>query len=147
MRELLTLYKYDGEKTPFVRGSALCALEGKNDELGKNAIKKVNPRHARQMTFVVVVVVVVVAFLSAMLFAVAVPCAFFGLCPPLSQRASHESFFFLISTPDCTRPPGTHLTFACTHLTFAIFFLHFAFLRMRACACMRAYVRACMHDS
>src|ERR1700709_71459 len=38
VRELLTKYGYEGEKIPFVKGSALCALEGKNPELGKDAI-------------------------------------------------------------------------------------------------------------
>ena len=28
MRELLNTYKYPGDTTPFVRGSALCALNG-----------------------------------------------------------------------------------------------------------------------
>ncbi len=38
VRELLTSYKFDGDKIPIVRGSALCALEDKKPELGKNAI-------------------------------------------------------------------------------------------------------------
>ena len=38
IRELLTSYKYPGDKTPIVKGSALSAVEGKNDEIGKNAI-------------------------------------------------------------------------------------------------------------
>ena len=38
VRELLTKYKFPGDTIPFVKGSALCALEGKNEELGKNAI-------------------------------------------------------------------------------------------------------------
>ena len=38
IRELLTSYKYPGDKTPIVKGSALCAIEGKKDEIGKNAI-------------------------------------------------------------------------------------------------------------
>lgn len=38
VRELLDVYKFDGESITFVRGSALCALEGKNDELGKDAV-------------------------------------------------------------------------------------------------------------
>jgi len=38
VRELLDVYKFDGEGITFVRGSALCALEGKNDELGKDAV-------------------------------------------------------------------------------------------------------------
>lgn len=38
MRELLTTYKFDGDETPIVMGSALCALEGKNPEMGENKI-------------------------------------------------------------------------------------------------------------
>ncbi|CAB9508821.1 Elongation factor Tu, chloroplastic (Fragment) [Seminavis robusta] len=38
VRELLDFYEFDGEATPIVRGSALAAAEGTNDELGKNAI-------------------------------------------------------------------------------------------------------------
>ncbi|KAJ1674219.1 translation elongation factor Tu [Spiromyces aspiralis] len=40
MRELLSEYGFDGEATPIVSGSALCALEGRNPELGADAIKK-----------------------------------------------------------------------------------------------------------
>ncbi|HRI76545.1 MAG: elongation factor Tu [Alphaproteobacteria bacterium] len=40
VRELLSKYNFPGDDIPFVKGSALCALEGKNDELGKNAIMK-----------------------------------------------------------------------------------------------------------
>jgi elongation factor Tu len=40
VRELLTKYKFPGDDTPIIKGSATCALEGKNDELGKNAIIK-----------------------------------------------------------------------------------------------------------
>ena len=40
VRELLNKYKFPGDTTPIIRGSATCALEGKNDELGKNAIIK-----------------------------------------------------------------------------------------------------------
>ena len=40
IRELLNKYKFPGDTTPIIRGSATCALEGKNDELGKNAIIK-----------------------------------------------------------------------------------------------------------
>src|SRR5574340_1037078 len=40
VRELLTSYKFPGDKIPVIRGSALCALEDKNPELGKNAILK-----------------------------------------------------------------------------------------------------------
>lgn len=38
VRDLLTSYGFPGDKIPFVSGSALCALEGKRDEIGKNKI-------------------------------------------------------------------------------------------------------------
>jgi translation elongation factor EF-Tu-like GTPase len=38
--ELLSFYKFPGDDIPIVRGSALAALNGTNDELGKNAILK-----------------------------------------------------------------------------------------------------------
>ena len=38
LRELLSFYKYPGDDIPIVRGSALAALEGTNDEIGKNAV-------------------------------------------------------------------------------------------------------------
>ena len=38
IRELLTSYKYPGEKTPIVKGSALAAVEGRDEEIGKNSI-------------------------------------------------------------------------------------------------------------
>jgi elongation factor Tu len=38
VRELLNKYKFPGDKIPFIKGSALCALEGKSPELGKDAI-------------------------------------------------------------------------------------------------------------
>jgi elongation factor Tu len=38
IRELLTSYKYPGDKTPIIKGSALSAVEGKDDEIGKNSI-------------------------------------------------------------------------------------------------------------
>ena len=38
IRELLTSYKYPGDKTPIVKGSALAAVEGRDDEIGKNSI-------------------------------------------------------------------------------------------------------------
>jgi elongation factor Tu len=38
VRELLTKYKFPGDTIPFIRGSALCALEGKNEKLGKESI-------------------------------------------------------------------------------------------------------------
>ncbi|KAJ1867273.1 translation elongation factor Tu, partial [Coemansia sp. RSA 486] len=40
MRELLSEYSFDGDNTPIVSGSALCALEGRNPNLGVDAIKK-----------------------------------------------------------------------------------------------------------
>jgi len=40
VRELLSSYDYPGETLPVIRGSALCTLEGKNDEIGKEAITK-----------------------------------------------------------------------------------------------------------
>ncbi|CAG8537611.1 7828_t:CDS:2, partial [Acaulospora colombiana] len=40
MRDLLTQYGYDGEKTPIILGSALAALEGRNPEIGEKAIDK-----------------------------------------------------------------------------------------------------------
>ena len=38
IRELLTSYDYPGDTIPIVKGSALAALEGKDDEIGKNSI-------------------------------------------------------------------------------------------------------------
>ena len=38
IRELLTSYKFDGAKIPIVKGSALNAVEGKDDATGKNSI-------------------------------------------------------------------------------------------------------------
>ncbi|MFH1157538.1 MAG: elongation factor Tu, partial [Pseudomonadota bacterium] len=38
VRELLTKYKFPGDKIPFIKGSALAALEGRDDAIGKNAI-------------------------------------------------------------------------------------------------------------
>ena len=40
IRDLLTKYQFPGDKTPIIRGSALCALEDKNPELGDEAILK-----------------------------------------------------------------------------------------------------------
>jgi elongation factor Tu len=39
IRNLLTEYGFDGEKTPVIKGSALLALEGKQPELGEQSIK------------------------------------------------------------------------------------------------------------
>ena len=38
VRELLNEYEFPGDDIPIVKGSALAALEGKDDETGKNAI-------------------------------------------------------------------------------------------------------------
>ena len=38
VRELLTSYKFPGDKTPIIQGSALNAVEGKDDATGKNSI-------------------------------------------------------------------------------------------------------------
>ncbi|WP_440913921.1 elongation factor Tu, partial [Candidatus Pelagibacter sp.] len=38
IRELLTSYKYPGDTTPIVKGSALAAVEKRDDEIGKNSI-------------------------------------------------------------------------------------------------------------
>jgi len=40
IRDLLTKYEFPGDKTPIIRGSALCALEDKSPELGRDAILK-----------------------------------------------------------------------------------------------------------
>lgn len=40
VRELLSDYDYDGENTPFVKGSALSALNGTDPEIGSEAIEK-----------------------------------------------------------------------------------------------------------
>jgi len=38
VRELLTSYKFPGDKIPIIQGSALAAVEGKDDAVGKNSI-------------------------------------------------------------------------------------------------------------
>lgn len=38
MRELLTGYKFDGDATPIIMGSALCALEGRQPEIGQKKV-------------------------------------------------------------------------------------------------------------
>jgi len=40
LRELLSFYKFPGDDIPIIRGSALCALQGTNDEIGRQAILK-----------------------------------------------------------------------------------------------------------
>ena len=38
VRELLSIYEYPGDDIPIIRGSALAALEGRDDEIGKNTL-------------------------------------------------------------------------------------------------------------
>ena len=38
IKELLTSYKFPGDKTPIIKGSALAAVEGKDEATGKNSI-------------------------------------------------------------------------------------------------------------
>ena len=38
MRELLTAYKFEGDETPIIFGSALCAIEGKQPDIGVTQI-------------------------------------------------------------------------------------------------------------
>lgn len=40
MRELLSKYQFDGDNTPIIMGSALCALEDRNPDIGEKAILK-----------------------------------------------------------------------------------------------------------
>jgi elongation factor Tu len=40
VRELLSSYQFPGDDIPVVRGSALCALEGRNPEIGEEAVTK-----------------------------------------------------------------------------------------------------------
>jgi len=40
IKELLDQYEFDSESVPFIRGSALCAINEKNDDLGKESILK-----------------------------------------------------------------------------------------------------------
>lgn len=39
MRSVLKEYGFDGDNTPFIRGSALCALEDRNPSLGEDSIR------------------------------------------------------------------------------------------------------------
>ena len=39
VRELLSLYEYPGDDIPVIRGSALCALEGRDDAIGAESIR------------------------------------------------------------------------------------------------------------
>ncbi len=38
VRELLTSYEFPGDTTPIIKGSALAAVEGRDDDIGKNSI-------------------------------------------------------------------------------------------------------------
>jgi len=40
VRELLSAYEFPGDDTPIVAGSAVCALEGTNKEIGEDAVRK-----------------------------------------------------------------------------------------------------------
>lgn len=40
LAELLSFYKFPGDEIPIIRGSALSALQGTNEEIGKKAILK-----------------------------------------------------------------------------------------------------------
>ena len=40
VRELLSKYEFPGDDIPIIKGSALAALEGKDDEIGKNSIPR-----------------------------------------------------------------------------------------------------------
>ena len=40
VRELLSSYDFPGDDIPIIKGSALAALEGRNDEIGKNSINE-----------------------------------------------------------------------------------------------------------
>lgn len=39
VRELLSQYEYDGDNASFIKGSALCALQGTDPELGSESIQ------------------------------------------------------------------------------------------------------------
>jgi elongation factor Tu len=39
VRELLSQYQYDGDNAIFVKGSALCALNGTDPELGEKSME------------------------------------------------------------------------------------------------------------
>jgi elongation factor Tu len=40
VRELLSHYEYNGDKIEIIKGSALCALNGTDPEIGEKAIEK-----------------------------------------------------------------------------------------------------------
>ena len=61
VRELLSSYNFPGDTIPVIRGSALCALENSNEELGRQAILKLmeavdsyipQPERARDLPFI-----------------------------------------------------------------------------------------------
>lgn len=35
---MLSFYKYPGDEIPIIKGSALCALEGRDDKIGKDKV-------------------------------------------------------------------------------------------------------------
>lgn len=35
---MLSFYKYPGDEVPIIKGSALCALEGRDDKIGKDRV-------------------------------------------------------------------------------------------------------------
>ena len=39
VRELLSAHEFPGDDIPVVRGSALCALEGREDSIGRDAVR------------------------------------------------------------------------------------------------------------
>lgn len=41
IRDLLSEYGYEGDDTPVIAGSALCALEGRKPELGEERVREV----------------------------------------------------------------------------------------------------------
>ena len=40
VRELLSSYEFPGDDIPIIKGSALAAVEGRDDEIGENKIKE-----------------------------------------------------------------------------------------------------------
>ena len=60
IRELLSSYDYPGDDIPIIRGSALCALEGREESIGREAINKLmeavdsyipQPERAKDLAF------------------------------------------------------------------------------------------------
>ena len=35
---MLSFYKYPGDEVPIIKGTALCALEGRDDKIGKDKV-------------------------------------------------------------------------------------------------------------